>query len=37
VKILPSEEITSDYPDLDTEDLVCSCGTENCRRPTKKT
>jgi len=31
--ILPGEEITSDYLDLDTEDFGCNCGAKNCRRP----
>jgi SET domain-containing protein len=33
--ILPGEEITSDYLDLDTEDFECNCGAKNCRRPAK--
>ena len=35
--ILPGEEITSDYLDLDTEDFDCSCGAKDCRRPAKST
>ena len=33
--IQSGEEITSDYLDLDTEDFICSCGSANCRRPSK--
>lgn len=29
--ILPGEEITSDYLDLDTENFMCNCNAENCR------
>jgi SET domain-containing protein len=35
--ILPSEEITSDYLGLDTEDFECGCGAKNCRLPAKDT
>jgi uncharacterized protein len=30
------EEITSDYLDLETEDIYCNCGALNCRRPSIK-
>ena len=29
--IAPGEEITSDYIDLETENFVCKCGSENCK------
>jgi len=31
--ILPGEEITSDYLDFANEDVVCNCGSANCKRP----
>lgn len=31
--ILPGEEITSDYLDLEKEELLCRCGAVTCRRP----
>jgi uncharacterized protein len=31
--ILPDEEITSDYIDLETENFECNCGAVGCRRP----
>lgn len=34
--IEPGEEITSDYMDLETENFVCHCGSENCRSKTKR-
>lgn len=33
--ILPSEEITSDYMDLETENFKCTCGSSRCRKPAK--
>jgi uncharacterized protein len=31
--IAPGEEITSDYLDFTNDDVVCNCGSSNCRRP----
>lgn len=33
--IEPGEEITSDYMDLETENFVCQCGSQNCRSRVK--
>lgn len=30
--IMPGEEITSDYLDLETEDFYCNCGSPKCRK-----
>jgi len=29
--ILPGEEITSDYIDIETENFVCNCKSKNCK------
>lgn len=34
--IQAGEEITSDYIDIETEDFICSCGTQNCRSVSSK-
>lgn len=33
--ILPGEEITSDYMDVETESFKCTCGSSRCRNPAK--
>lgn len=34
--ILPGEEITPDYMDIETENLSCNCGSIKCREESKR-